>query len=132
MTDRDAPALLFLYGSLLRGEAMFAELGLDDVLEYVSEGTIPGDLYDLGDYPGAVSAGGVVRGEVYRVKDPEIFNALDRYEEFDPAHPDTSLFVRQRVVVPEAGEAWAYLYNGSRENRRRIASGEWRKRRSAA
>lgn len=132
MTDRDVPALLFLYGSLRGGEPMFEELGLDHALEYVSEGTIRGDLYDLGDYPGAVAAAGVVHGEVHRIKDPAILDALDRYEEFDPAKPDTSLFVRRRILVPEAGEAWGYLYNGSRENLRRIPSGEWRKRRSAA
>lgn len=132
MRAGDGPLLLFLYGSLRRGEPMFDELRLANSLEYVSDGTIQGDLYDLGDYPGAVSAEGVVRGEVYRIKDPEILCTLDRYEEFDPAHPDGSLFVRQRVAVPEVGEAWAYLYNGSCANRSRIASGDWRKRRSAA
>jgi gamma-glutamylcyclotransferase (GGCT)/AIG2-like uncharacterized protein YtfP len=81
---------------------------------------------------GAVPASGIVRGEVYRIKDPAILGALDRYEEFNPDNPQASLFVRQRIQVPDAGEAWTYLYNGSRENRRRISSGDWRKRSSVA
>ena len=132
VTKADEPRLLFIYGSLRRGEPMFEELGLERALEYVSEGTFRGDLYDLGDYPGAVPADGVVRGEVYRIKDVSILDALDRYEEFDPDNPEDSLFVRQRIHIRGAGEAWTYLYNGSREDRRPIPSGHWRKRRSAA
>lgn len=132
MKDSDGPDLLFVYGSLRRGERMFAELGLERALEYVCQGTIRGDLYDLGDYPGAVAADGVVRGEVYRIKDPAILHALDEYEEFDPGDPQGSLFVRQLIFVPEAGPAWVYLYNGSSEDGRLISSGNWRKPRSAA
>lgn len=132
MTRVDAPELLFVYGSLRRGEPMFDALGLERALEYVSEGTFRGDLYDLGDYPGAVAADGVVKGEVYRIKDATILDALDRYEEFDPDNPGNSLFVRQLIQVPEAGAAWTYLYNGDRKDGRHIPSGHWRKRRSAA
>lgn len=132
MTTVAEPKLLFVYGSLRRGEPMFDALGLDEALEYVSEGTFRGELYDLGDYPGAVAADGVVRGEVYRIKDVSILEALDRYEEFDPRDPRGSLFVRHLIHVPEAGAAWTYLYNGSREDGRHIPSGQWRKRRSAA
>jgi gamma-glutamylcyclotransferase (GGCT)/AIG2-like uncharacterized protein YtfP len=132
VTKVDEPRLLFVYGSLRRGEPMFVELGLERALEYVSEGSFSGDLYDLGDYPGAVAADGMVKGEVYRIKDSTILDALDRYEEFDPDNPQQSLFVRQRIRIPQAGEAWTYLYNGSRKGRRRIPSGHWGKRRSAA
>ncbi|HEX8125313.1 MAG TPA: gamma-glutamylcyclotransferase family protein [Allosphingosinicella sp.] len=132
MTKVDQPRLLFVYGSLRRGEPMFEELGLERALEFVSEGTFRGNLYDLGDYPGAVLADGVVRGEVYQIKDAAILEILDRYEEFDPDQPERSLFIRERVNIPEAGEAWIYLYNGSSGERRPIVSGDWRDRRSAA
>jgi len=132
MAESSEPSLLLLYGTLRRGEPMFEQLGLSEALEFVGVAAFPGTLYDLGDYPGAVPGDGLVAGELHRIRDPAILAALDEYEEFDPANPTTSLFVRQRIFVPEVGEAWTYLYNGSREHRRRIASGEWRKRRSAA
>lgn len=132
MAESREPSLLFLYGTLRQGEPMFEQLRLSDALEFVGETSFPGALYDLGDYPGAVPGDGLVAGELHRIRDPGILTALDEYEEFDPANPATSLFVRQRIVIPEVGEAWAYLYNGSREHRRRLDSGEWRKRRSAA
>lgn len=132
MIDAGQPSFLFVYGSLRRGEPMFAELGLGRALEYVGEAAVMGELYDLGDFPGAVAGSGRVCGELYRIKEPAILDTLDHYEEFDPADPEGSLFVRQRISVPDVGEAWTYLYNGSRENRRRIPSGDWRKRRSAA
>jgi len=132
VTDLEGPDLLFVYGSLQRGERMFTELGLERALEFVCDGTIRGNLYDLGDYPGAVAADGVVQGEVYRIKDPAILAALDEYEEFDPCNRQDSLFVRELIFVPEAGPAWTYIYNGNREEGRLISSGHWRKPRSAA
>jgi gamma-glutamylcyclotransferase (GGCT)/AIG2-like uncharacterized protein YtfP len=132
MAKSSEPGLLLLYGTLRRGEPMFEQLGLSAALEFVAEATFPGTLYDLGDYPGAVAGDGLVAGELHRIRDPAILAALDEYEEFDPANPATSLFVRQRILIPEVGEAWIYLYNGSREHHPRIASGKWRKRRSAA
>jgi gamma-glutamylcyclotransferase (GGCT)/AIG2-like uncharacterized protein YtfP len=128
----DQPRFLFVYGSLRRGEPTFAELGLGRSLEYIGDAAIAGDLYDIGDYPGAIPGAGLVRGEIYLIKDPAILHAVDDYEEFDPEDPDRSLFVRHRVCVPEVGEAWTYFYNGSHAKLRRIRSGEWRKRRPAA
>ena len=132
MAESSEPSLLLLYGTLRRGEPVFDQLGLSEALEFVGEAAFPGALYDLGDYPGAVAGDGTIVAELYRIRDPSILTALDEYEEFDPANPANSLFIRQRIVIPELGEAWAYLYNGSSRHRRRISSGEWPKRRSAA
>ena len=127
------PSLLLLYGSLRRDEPMFRELGLADALEFVDEVGFQGVLYDLGDYPGAVAGDGRITAELYRICDPAILRALDEYEEFDPNQPDRSLFVRGTVTVPDRGKAWVYFYNlAPAAGHRRIASGNWRKRRSAA
>jgi len=128
----EEPPFLLLYGSLRRGEPMFGELALEEALDFVGEVDFPGELYDLGDYPGAVAGEGRVRGELYRMMRPEILEALDRYEEYDQADPEGSLFVRRRVPIEGIGEAWVYLFNGRPTGRWRIASGDWRKRRPAA
>lgn len=132
MTAETEPNLLFLYGSLRRGEPMFDQLGLAEALEFLSPALFPGELYDLDDYPGAVPGDGLVAGELYRIRDPAILESLDRYEEFDPRKPEDSLFVRRSVPIRGKGHAWIYLYNGRPDSQRRIASGDWRKRRSAA
>ncbi|MEA3016206.1 MAG: hypothetical protein QOI38_928 [Sphingomonadales bacterium] len=127
------PSLVFLYGSLRRDEPMFRELGLSRALEFLGESAFPGVLYDLGDYPGAVPGDGLVFGELYRITDTTILAALDKYEEFDPNRIERSLFLRRAVPIPGRGEAWVYFYNGAPSGGdRRIASGDWRKRRSAA
>src|SRR4051794_16428349 len=92
VTQSEQPDLLLLYGSLRRGEPMFEELGLAKALDYVGEASFPGELHDLGDYPGAVPGQQAVHGEIYRIRRPAILEALDRYEEFDPADPTRSLF----------------------------------------
>lgn len=132
MTAATEPSLLLLYGSLRRGEPMFDRLGLSDALEFVAPAAFAGELYDLGDYPGALPGDGMVSGELYRIRDPGILEALDRYEEFYVRKPEDSLFLRRAVSIPGQGEAWVYFYNGSPDGQRRIASGDWRKRRSAA
>jgi gamma-glutamylcyclotransferase (GGCT)/AIG2-like uncharacterized protein YtfP len=132
VNDIVEPAFLLLYGSLRRGEPMFAKMGLDRALEYVREVEFPGDLYDLGDYPGAVAGGDLVHAELYRLLDADILEALDCYEEFDPARPAESLYLRKAIPVPGIGDAWVYLYNRGVAGARRIAGGDWRKRRTAA
>ena len=116
--------LLLLYGSLRAGQPKFSELGLHRALEFLGPTQFDGDLYDLGDYPGAVPGTGIVRAEAYKVRDPDIFGVLDEYEEFDVSRPDESLFVRRCVHVKGLGDAWVYFYNGPHEGRR-IASGDW-------
>lgn len=127
------PSLLLLYGSLRRGEPMFLELGLAEALEFVGDVEFPGLLYDLGDYPGVIPGEGLVSGELHKICDPAILAALDEYEEFDRDRPERSLFLRQPVTIPGWGVAWVYFYNHAPAGDHcRIASGDWRKRRSAA
>ncbi|HJT77178.1 MAG TPA: gamma-glutamylcyclotransferase family protein, partial [Gemmataceae bacterium] len=81
--------------------------------------SVPGRLYDLGRYPGAVHdprAATRVRGRVLRLPEGrDVLPALDRYEGFDPAHPGDSLYLRvpQRVDLADGGGllCWVYVYN---------------------
>jgi gamma-glutamylcyclotransferase (GGCT)/AIG2-like uncharacterized protein YtfP len=76
---------------------------------------VPGRLYDLGSYPGAVASdqpGEWIHGEVFSLDDA-LLTSLDEYEgaEFE------------RVMVPTIG-CWIYWYVG-RAPGRLIVSGDW-------
>ena len=123
---------LFVYGTLMRGfrEDWQRKVGA----EFAGRGTIRGNLYDLGEYPG-VRVGGAepgqrVSGELYGLRDPErALKFLDRYEEFSALEPKKSLFVRELVSVTlEDGRkkrAWAYLYNRGIAGAKLIATGHY-------
>lgn len=123
---------LFVYGSLRRD----APRGRHDLLaghaEFIGPGRVRGRLYDLGDFPGLVAAvtrDEWVRGELYALASPGALVALDEYEDFDPAAPETSLFrrVRREVLMATGGRerAWVYEFAGPVAGRRRVMSGEW-------
>jgi gamma-glutamylcyclotransferase (GGCT)/AIG2-like uncharacterized protein YtfP len=74
-----APALLFAYGTLMRGFALHRLLARG--ARYVGDGTVAGRLVDLGAYPGAVpDAHARVAGEVYAIEDEVTWAALDSAE----------------------------------------------------
>lgn len=99
----DAEPLLFVYGTLMRGFPLHALLvGRADS---VGDGEVAGLLFDLGRYPAALrDGGGVIRGEVYRLKDPGLWRALDSAE--------GSQYHRGEVGVRLAGgqRVMAYIY----------------------
>ena len=75
----DAEPLLFVYGTLMRGFRLHALL--ESRADFVGDGGVAGLLFDLGRYPAALrDGGGVIRGEVYRFKDPGLWLALDSAE----------------------------------------------------
>jgi gamma-glutamylcyclotransferase (GGCT)/AIG2-like uncharacterized protein YtfP len=110
--------LVFVYGTLLRGEANHHLLaGADYRGPHRTASCF--SLYLLGAYPGAVRGGGTsIRGEVYAV-DGAGLRRLDRLEDY----PD--LYDRQLLMSP-FGRAWIYLYRGPVRDRRLIQGGDWR------
>lgn len=77
-----------------------------------------GRLLDLGEFPGAILSknGNEISGTVFELpEDPALLSRLDAYEEYDPSHPEKSLFLRERTIVKmEDGsqrECWIYIYN---------------------
>lgn len=123
---------LFTYGTLRRGgrrhnlvEPKVAEL---------SPAMARGRIYDLGGYPGMVTdrRGGIVRGEVLRLRDVgSVLALLDRIEGFAGYGAEGSLFRRTlvRTVTREGLEltAWAYLWARPIQGEL-IASGDWTRR----
>ena len=113
--------LLFVYGTLMRGFALHAML--ERCADFVGVGQTAGLLFDLGRYPAALrDGGGVVRGEVYRLKDPALWRALDSAE--------GSQYHRGEVGVRMTGEgrvtACIYWYVGSVDRAVPIPGGDYR------
>jgi gamma-glutamylaminecyclotransferase len=113
--------LLFVYGTLLRGEANHPLLEGCRFLREVATG--PGfELVDLGEFPGMVKGGrGSVQGELFSVP-RDRFVALDALED----HPRT--YWRTSVELADRSKAVTYLLIDEELcSRPRIASGDWRR-----
>src|SRR5437763_14963760 len=112
---------LFVYGTLLPERAPTDVRDAVSRLKPVAAGTMTGELYDLGDYPGAVfdlAGRNLVRGHVYELPtDKDILKSLDAYEEYSPDDAKNSLFVREKHPIELADgrrlPCWVYLYNRS-------------------
>src|SRR5216684_9386847 len=110
---------LFLYGTLKPNEAASDVAETVRTLRRVGSATVPGRLYDFGDYPGAVidqSAKTSIKGELFELpNDDSALKALDDYEEFNRTDRKNSLFIRTRTVATLHGgrqlNAWVYVYN---------------------
>ena len=133
MQRKDSAEWVFLYGTLL---PQFAPEAMRDVvarLHFHGDGSLRGVLYDLGEYPGAVfdaTTDRRVDGTVFELpEDPQVVEALDRYEGYEPTPHARNLFMRklQRVdlTTGEAIECWAYEYNGNPDGALLIASGRY-------
>jgi gamma-glutamylcyclotransferase (GGCT)/AIG2-like uncharacterized protein YtfP len=88
-------------------------------LKTVGRGYVVGTLLDAGDFPALrfdLQRKSKIPGIVYQLpSDPKTLTLIDRYEEFNPESPETSLFVRKLVEVAmtngETLRAWVYEYN---------------------
>jgi gamma-glutamylcyclotransferase (GGCT)/AIG2-like uncharacterized protein YtfP len=119
-------ALLFAYGTLMRGYALHEVLARGAT--FLGVGSVSGRLLDLGRYPGLVDGAGRVSGEVYRLDDRELLPVLDREEGYN--------FERRRAIVtlPDGRRArvWLYRYSGPRERAILIPDGDYRRVRPPA
>ena len=113
-------ALIFVYGSLRRGQRYHALLrGAQFLAPYV---TPPGyTMLDLGPYPGVVQGGHAeVTGEIYHVDDATLAR-LDRLE--GVPHQ----YARVAIASPH-GDCWIYLYRRSSGSEPVVGSGNWLRR----
>jgi gamma-glutamylcyclotransferase (GGCT)/AIG2-like uncharacterized protein YtfP len=131
------PEYLFVYGTLLPGRAPRHLLGVVQELRSVGPASVPGLLYDLGEYPGAVvdqKCESSIMGHVFELPAHEsLLTTLDRYEGFDPADRAGSLFVRERYeVVTSDGQSpscWIYIYNRDPDNTQVVPHGDYARHR---
>jgi gamma-glutamylcyclotransferase (GGCT)/AIG2-like uncharacterized protein YtfP len=118
--------LLFVYGTLMKGEKNHALLVEAGGVRMLGPGRSRGVLHDLGDFPGFVAGGrNWVAGEVYRFEDPDrTLSSLDLFEV-------SAGFERRLLSVRwQHGEEdiWAYVYTGPLDNARMISGGSYKAR----
>lgn len=124
------------YGTLMRSYAAHigascrpGVTGHTDALAFLGRCQIQGLLVDLGAFPGLVacdSPNAVAVGELYRVADRRVFDALDRYEGYRADDPAGSLYVRIRTRLLEPDiEAWVYVYNRAAAGAAPVLHGDW-------
>lgn len=125
--------LLFIYGTLLNEDNEFA-VYLKNNSSFYAEGKINGQLYDLGEYPGAILSlnnGEYIYGSIVRLSNPEkVLAVVDDYEGYGDEQEQPNLFVRVLAEVEtEKGRVtcWVYEYNLSVEGLVQIESGKYRK-----
>jgi gamma-glutamylcyclotransferase (GGCT)/AIG2-like uncharacterized protein YtfP len=124
---------LFVYGTLLPHRAPAAIAPALGKLRTVGEGTVPGYLYDLGEYPGAIvdkTAKASIHGTVFAMPgDEEFRRTLDEYEGYDPRNASFSLFLRRveavRLAAGPALDCWMYVYNRGLRGAKRIPGGRY-------
>jgi len=125
---------LFVYGTLRSDSGHPMNRTLEALGGRVGRGRVPGILYDLGSFPGAVETaetGAFVHGEVYLLRRPgRDLEALDGYEGLDARNPESGEFRRSRISVElDTGgslQAWIYLYNRPTAGLARIPTGDYR------
>ena len=132
--------LLFAYGTLMLATGIpDVDSALRDAGPSLGRGWIPGRLFDLGEYPGAVApedgAGDEdapkVWGRLMHLKDPAAFySVIDRYEGFDASDTAGSEFVRAtaRMFLPGHDRGivcQVYWYNLSVRGKPVIHSGDY-------
>lgn len=130
--ERDHSSLFFAYGTLRRGLRRHKYLAAAGA-QFIARGTVRGDLYDLGEFPGAIPSetpAALVRGEVYRLSNPgRAFKVLDHVEGIASSESESSLYRRALACVTlengTAVEAWIYWLNRVHEPKRRILSGQY-------
>src|SRR6202012_1008121 len=97
---------LFVYGTLLDADNEFAVF-MRKHCRFVKKGKFKGRLYDIGEYPGAVSdfkADGYVHGSIYLMDNaPLILQKLEDYEGYGPEQEHQNLFIMQLGFIETSG-----------------------------
>jgi gamma-glutamylcyclotransferase (GGCT)/AIG2-like uncharacterized protein YtfP len=127
------PEHLFVCGTLRSGLVPDEVAGVMGRMLRIGAASVPGRLYDLGDYPGAVldpNCDAKIIGEVFQLPDDDaVIAALDAYEGIDPQDSGDSMFVRREAEITIEGGAnlqcWIYVYNRDVASATLITSGDY-------
>jgi len=110
----------FFYGTLQAGNLNPAIAAIHSRLVPQGPGRISGAIVAVPDadgwFPALVPGDGEVHGQVYTAGPDfaaEDLAALDRYEEFDPASPETSWYLRETRALTSGEPVTLYRMNGS-------------------
>ena len=124
---------IFVYGSLRSGFHHPAYAYISKYFTLVSEAKVKGKLYDMGDYPAAVSVTEnlFILGELYQINHIDEFSwaiaQLDDYEGLNTEEGEIPLYKREIVSVNTNDSntlAWMYWFNGDVSGKPCIESGD--------
>jgi gamma-glutamylcyclotransferase (GGCT)/AIG2-like uncharacterized protein YtfP len=125
---------LFVYGTLLPGQAPPSIADTVNQLTIIGPASTPGLLYHLGSYPGCVltpDCANPIQGQLLELPHPiePLLAKLDWYEDYVASDPEGSLFTRTtcqaRLKDGRRLPAWIYVYNRDVSKARLIDSGNW-------
>ena len=124
----------FFYGTLLDGSDNPVAQAIHTLLEPVGPATVRGALFAIPDalgwFPALIAGDGLVHGKIYAAREgfgPAELARMDGYEDFDPANPAASLYIRQELPLTGGRTAQVYVWNRSLpDGAERIASGDFR------
>jgi gamma-glutamylcyclotransferase (GGCT)/AIG2-like uncharacterized protein YtfP len=129
----DAPRQIFVYGSLRSGFHHPAYEYISRYFVLIGNAKVKGSLYDMGDYPAAVSSDGntFIVGELYAIKQADEFGwaiaQLDDYEGIHAEQGEIALYKREQTTVyinDTETQAWIYWFNGDVSRGTCIESGD--------
>jgi gamma-glutamylcyclotransferase (GGCT)/AIG2-like uncharacterized protein YtfP len=109
---------LFVYGTLMVGIESKTTGFLHNNSKWLGSAYMPGIMYDLGRYPGAICMPGHnkrVYGQLFLLEEPEfMLYHLDEYEGVSHLHQKEDEYVREIIKVTHEDEqkvyeAWSYL-----------------------
>lgn len=115
---------LFVYGTLMQG---FHNHGVLGKAQFLGEGTVFGELYHLGGYPGFKHGHNKVTGEIYEVPD-EQWARLDRLEGrphlYDRETINATLYDAEHDLL-EPMDVQIYVYQRDVPEHARIVTGRF-------
>ena len=109
MTPAD-PSFLAVYGTLRRRSLAKQRFFFLKDLQFYGYGVLRGLLLIQNGYPAVLEQSGLVRVEIFRLGSRGAWEALDRYEGYQPELGYRSLFYRKRVSLLQPRiRAWVYF-----------------------
>ena len=125
--------LLFVYGTLRPSFTNAYAKYLRQHGQYVGDGKFPGQLLDLGNYPGAIykpESTTNVYGSIFNisVNKQHLLAYLDNYEGIGEAFEKPHEYIRTVIEVSSGdsrADCWIYLYNQSVAEKQFISSGDY-------
>lgn len=124
---------LIVYGTLRPAFSNPFARYLRQYSQYVGEVSFPGQLFDLGTYPGAIflpHSPTNVYGSLYNVSQHKhpLLTYLDDYEGIGEQFEQPQEYVRIIIPIDWAGKTgccWFYQYNRPIDSKKRIESGDY-------
>lgn len=121
-----AAELIFFYGTLMLPYPTLERLEVERMLAYRGWDAVAGQLFSLGRYPALALGPGSVRGQVFEMLDPAALAVLDRFEDYRPADPAGSEYLRQLLPLTDRrASAWVYVFNRPTDRLTPVPGGDW-------